>query len=38
MMGYKTPNIDRIAKVRAVFTDACGQRIVPTSSGPYFSA
>src|SRR5215470_13177990 len=26
MMGYKTPNIDRIAKEGALFTDAYGQQ------------
>jgi arylsulfatase A-like enzyme len=26
MMGYKTPNIDRIAKEGAIFTDSYGQQ------------
>ena len=26
MMGYKTPNIDRVAKEGALFTDAYGQQ------------
>jgi arylsulfatase len=25
MMGYRTPNIDGIAREGAIFTDACGQ-------------
>ena len=29
MMGYKTPNIDRIAKEGALFTDWYGQQVVP---------
>ncbi|WP_425332520.1 hypothetical protein [Candidatus Rhodoblastus alkanivorans] len=26
MMGYRTPNIDRIANEGATFTDYCGQQ------------
>jgi arylsulfatase len=29
MMGYRTPSIDRIANVGAIFTDYYGQRSTP---------
>src|ERR1044072_4863167 len=34
MMGYRTPNIDRIAREGAIFTDAYGQQ--SSTAGPRF--
>ena len=32
MMGYRTPNVDRIAKEGALFTDWYGQQSCPAGS------
>ena len=34
MMGYRTPNIDRIAREGAIFTDCYGQQAVPPAGPP----
>ena len=38
VMGYKTPNIDRIAKEGAIFTDAYGQQSCTAGRRPSSSA
>ena len=38
MMGYRTPNIDRIAKEGAIFTDAYGQQSCTAGRRPSSSA
>jgi arylsulfatase A-like enzyme len=38
IMGYRTPNIDRIAREGALFTDAYAQQAARPAGPPSFSA